>query len=191
MRKQDFPILRHGRWGLLFIGSLTVFSPLLFAALPHADSSAILSGERKRETLRELTGVEVVVEQVRPDAEQDGLSTGQLKTQVEAQLSQAGIRVLSSQERLTQPGHAYLYVSVNTVKIASNYSYAIEISLNQTVRLTRHPTIATFAPTWTAQVAGTTPASQLHIIRENVIHYVQTFIHDYQAMNPREDAALR
>jgi hypothetical protein len=176
---------------LIVAAWFVIHAPAIVAALPQTDSSAILSGERKRETLRDLTGVEVVVEQVRSDAEQDGLSASQLKRQVESQLDQAGIRVLSPQERLTQPGHAYLYVSINTVKTASIYSYAIEISLNQTVRLTRHPTIATFAPTWTAQVAGTTTVSQLHTIRESVIHYVDAFIHDYLAMNPREETALR
>jgi hypothetical protein len=176
------------QWGAFVTGCFAVSGPSLLFALAPSDSYGILSGDRKRETLRDLTGVEVVVEQVRPEAEQDGLSANQMKSQVETLLNEAGIRVLTPQERLTQPGHAYLYISVNTVKAASMYSYAIEISLNQTVRLTRHPTIATFAPTWVAQVAGTTPASQLHTIRENVNHYVKTFIHDYLAMNPRDSA---
>lgn len=162
-----------------------------FPAFSATQSTVILTGERKRETLRDLTGVEVVVEQIPADAERDGLSTAQLKNYVESQLDGAGIRVLTHEERRTQPGHAYLYVSINTVKTKSIYSYAIEISLNQTVRLTRHPTIATFAPTWSAQVAGTTTAEHLETIREDVSDFVQAFIQDYLTMNPREETVLR
>jgi type II secretory pathway component PulM len=168
---------------------LGLWSPCLAFAITQ--STVILTGERKRETLRDLTGVEVVVEQIPADAERDGLSTSQLKKYVESQLGGAGIRVLTHEERRTQPGHAYLYVSINTVKTRSIYSYAIELSLNQTVRLTRHPTIATFAPTWSAQVAGTTTAEHLDTIREDVSDFVQAFINDYLAMNPREETVLR
>jgi hypothetical protein len=180
--------VRHAIWTVLIVW-MSVWSPVFVYG--STQSTVILTGERKRETLRDLTGVEVVVEQLPADAERDGLSTNQLKTYVESQLDDAGIRVLTHEERRTQPGHAYLYVSVNTVKTKSIYSYAIEISLNQTVRLTRHPTIATFAPTWSAQVAGTTTAEHLETIREDISDFVQAFINDYLAMNPREDAALR
>jgi hypothetical protein len=181
--------LEQKLWLLAVTAWLGFWSPYL--AFATTQSTVILIGERKRETLRDLTGVEVVVEQIPADAERDGLSTSQLKKHVESQLGGAGIRVLTHEERRTQPGHAYLYVSVNTVKTRSIYSYAIEISLNQTVRLTRHPTIATFAPTWSAQVAGTTTAEHLDIIREDVSDFVQAFINDYLAMNPREETVLR
>lgn len=174
----------------MFLAAWIGLGPHLLA-LGSMQSTVILTGERKRETLRDLTGVEVVFEQIQADAERDGLITNQLKSYVEEQLGGAGIRVLTHEERRTQPGHAYLYVSINTVKTKSIYSYAIEISLNQTVRLTRHPTIATFAPTWSAQVAGTTTSEHLDIIREDVSDFVQAFIHDYLAMNPQEETALR
>ena len=175
-------------WWLAIAAWLGLWSPFLAFG---ATQSAVLTGERKRETLRDLTGVEVVVEQIPVDAERDGLSTNKLKSYVESQLDGAGIRVLSHEERRTQPGHAYLYVSINTVKTKSIYSYAIEISLNQTVRLTRHPTIATFAPTWSAQVTGTTTPEHLNTIQEDVSDFVQAFINDYLAMNPREETVLR
>lgn len=184
-----FTFFRASVWWFGLAAWLGCWSPLL--AFSATQSTVVLTGERKRETLRDLTGVEVVVEQIPADAERDGLSTNELKSYVESQLDGAGIRVLTHEERRTQPGHAYLYVSINTVKTKSIYSYAIEISLNQTVRLTRHPTIATFAPTWSAQIAGTTTAEHLDTIREDVSNFVQAFIHDYHSMNPREESTVR
>lgn len=178
-------------WKNLLLAGAAVASFALtpaFAQLDPKDSDEVLTGDRKRETMRDLTGVEVVIEPVRPDAEQDGLSTSKLRSDVEAQLHEAGIRILSTEERRTEPGHPYLYVSITTVKTGSLYAYAIDISLNQTVTLTRHPSIQTFAPTWSVQASGLISASHLATIFEQVRGYVSKFIRDYSSINPEERA---
>lgn len=160
-------------------------------ARAHVDANGVLSGDRKRETLRDLTGVQVIVEPLTGDAERDGLTADTLRRATESQLTAAGIRVLSESERRNQPGFPFLYIGVTTVRASALYSYAIDISLNQTVNLTRHPTIATFAPTWTAQATGVVSDSRLSDVADHVRLFIARFIKDYWEMNRPEEARVR
>src|SRR5713101_5220756 len=72
--------------------------------------------EKQRETLRRLMGVFIVVEDIHPDAEEDGLISSQVQTDVALTLRQAGIRLLTQKEWLTTPGSPLLYVHVSTFK---------------------------------------------------------------------------
>jgi hypothetical protein len=60
--------------------------------------------EGERATLRGLDGVQVVVEDLQPDVERNGLTRQQLQTDVELRLRKAGIRVLTEQELDRAPG---------------------------------------------------------------------------------------
>lgn len=151
-------------------------------ALAQMGSNGILFGEGKRDTLRDLTGIEVVVESL----EAEGLSGGRLKSDIEAQLEQAGIRVLKDKERLNQPGYPYLYVRMSLLHAAPVYTYSLEISLNQTVTLTRYPSISVFAPTWWVHAVGAMNLLDVETLRTTVQDYVQRFIQAYQAVNPHE-----
>lgn len=159
-----------------------------FPAVAHVNADSVLG---KRETLRDLTGVQVIVEPLPDETERAGLKAERLQHDIEGQLSHAGIRVLSEDERRNQPGFPFLYVGVTTVKSAATYSYAIDISLNQTVNLTRHPTIATFAPTWTVQATGVVSESRLTAIADHVHDFIGRFIEDYRTMNAPEEDKVR
>jgi hypothetical protein len=178
--------------GRIVLPALLVAAALAWACpVPaHVNADGVLSGDRKRETLRDLTGVQVIVEPLAGDAERDGLTAETLQRTIESQLAAAGIRVLSEEERRSQPGFPFLYIGVTTVKAAAVYSYAIDISLNQTVNLTRHPTIATFAPTWTAQATGVVSDSHLSEVTDHVRIFIARFIKDYWEMNGPEEARL-
>ena len=171
---------------LLIVGSLSMVTPHTFGQ--STEPEELLTGDRKRETMRDLTGVEVVVEPMPPDAEQDGLSTSLLQAEIEAQLQQAGIRVFTAEERRSQPGRPFLYLSITTVKNGGIYSYAIDLSLNQTVILSRHRSIATFAPTWSMQAAGMVSASHVGLIQEHLREGMSRFIRDYSSINPEEQS---
>ena len=64
--------------------------------------------EATRATLQGLKGVHVVVEDLDPDVERDGLTQKQFRTDVELRLRKGGIRVLTREQRRTTPGHPYL-----------------------------------------------------------------------------------
>jgi hypothetical protein len=187
MKSQPHAVL-HPRGSVVLTviaACLLVVAPPMVAAQMRADG--ILFGEAKRDTLRDLMGIEVVVESF----EHNGLSSGDLHAALESQLEAAGIRILTAQERLNQPGNPYLYVRLSVLRADSVYSYTLEISVNQTVSLTRHPTITTFAPTWSVQAVGAMSPLDSTVIRDTVKQYAQRFIDAYRAANQSESAALR
>jgi hypothetical protein len=70
----------------------------------------------QRELLRGLQGVEVVIEDIKPDAQADGLSQEALRTAVELILGSRGIRALTPSERSAMPVKPSLYAHVGTDK---------------------------------------------------------------------------
>ena len=60
--------------------------------------------EMDRKSLRGLKGIAVVVEALQPEAERDGLTKSQIKTDIELKLRQAGIHVLTTEESFKTPG---------------------------------------------------------------------------------------
>ena len=141
---------------------------------------------KAKETLRGLLGVAVVVEPLHPTTERDGLTQHQLLTEVEQQLKNAGIRVLTQEEWKKTPGAPYLYVNVAALKKSYGlYAYAIEVCLNQLVMLMRDQQTQEFAETWETREVGTVGKKQLPTVRNSVAAHVAIFIRDYFTVNPR------
>jgi len=140
--------------------------------------------EYTRETLRGLTGVVVVIETVKPDAEADGLNVMEIQTEVESKLTQGGISVLPHPAWRETPGRPWLYVSVNTIKHLQNYFFSVDVQLKQDVSLPRQPSIMTSSATWELGSIGFVDTELLPAkIRESVAAYVESFISDYFAVN--------
>src|SRR2546430_1281063 len=80
-----------------------------------AGDSEALSAERlQRETLKGLSGVGVLVENLRADVEAEGLRKADILTDVELRLRKNGIKVLTGTEQSKAPataGAPCLYVS--------------------------------------------------------------------------------
>jgi len=133
-----------------------------------------------RATLRGVDSVMVTVEEMKPDAERDGLRTTQIQTDVELRLRQSGIKVDSSSRCL-------LYVNVDTLKLDTGlYSFNIEVEFNQEVMLLRDPTITNLAPTWSVTMIGHAGADKLRNVRSFVIDLVERFIDAYREQNPKQ-----
>lgn len=144
--------------------------------------------ERDRATLAGLTGVRVVVEAMKPDAEKDGLAASTLRTDVEVKLRLAGIRVLTETERLAAPGSPFLYVRVTTISLREVVPiYAVEalLDLHQEVMLTRDPTIDLSTPTWSTSWVGVAGSEALARMRQKVRDQVDKFINAFLAANPK------
>jgi hypothetical protein len=69
--------------------------------------------ERTRESLRGISALEVVVEDLPDGAKLLGLTKESIQTDVELKLRLAGIRVVTQKEDLQLPGMPTLYVGVN------------------------------------------------------------------------------
>jgi len=142
----------------------------------------------KRDTLRGLKEVSVLVEFLPDDVEREGLSREHLTHDIEARLRQAGLRVLTISEIATSPGAPYLYVAVYPITGPSVNvnAYAIGLTLKQLVQLSRSPTTELFATTW----EGPAPPSSLSAPRvldilSRVSGVLERFIIDYLTVNPK------
>ncbi len=140
-----------------------------------------------RATLVGLTGVGVVVENVDPTAEKDGLARSTLQNDVELKLRQAGIRVLSENELISAPGFPTLYLQVTAIRHEMGlYAYCIKLEVQQVVRLLRDPSITSAATTWEARgEIGVVGKQNLSTVREYVRDQVDQFINAYLAANPK------
>ncbi len=143
-------------------------------------------GEVEKQSLAGLSGVLVVVEHMRPDAERDGLTRTGLQTDVELRLRQAGIRVLTVKEMVWTPGEPSLYLNVNTNKRMGLYAYCVQLGLYQRVRLDRAPSVIAVVVTWAISgEVGTVGANKLGNVRKAVRDMVDQFINAYLAANPK------
>ena len=137
-----------------------------------------------KETLRGLVGVLVIVENIKQDAEEAGLTIPQLQLAVEQQLAQGGVRVLEHDEWRTAEGRPWLYVSINTVKVVTSYFFSIDVQLKQEVALRRDASIMTSSATWEMGSIGFVTAEEISSkIPEFVSVYVADFISDYIVAN--------
>ncbi len=106
--------------------------------------------EATRASLQGFDGIQVVVEALDRDAERDGLTHSQIRTDVELRLRRGGVRLLTDQEHRSAPGRPWLYVHVSIVKGLNTpvYAVAIAVELYQDVYLARDPRGPISAVTW-------------------------------------------
>jgi len=142
----------------------------------------------KRETLRGLREVSVLVEYLPDDVERDGVSREQLTRDIEGRLRQAGLRVLTISEIANSPGAPYLYVAVYPITgpSANATGYAIGLTFKQLVQLSRDPPTEFFATTWEGPVTPSwLSAPRALDLRTRISEAVGRFIIDYQSVNPK------
>ena len=98
-------------------------------------TSSALAAEVPWASLRGLTGVGVVVEELTPDAKRGGLVEEQLRLDVEWRLRKAGIPVLSGASLRGVSGAPYLSISLAALqgkgRLAPLFVYAIQVELKQ------------------------------------------------------------
>src|SRR5882762_6955521 len=143
--------------------------------------------EASRRTLAGLKGVYVLIEKISDDAQRDGLTEDQIRTDVELKLRQTGITVLSLQESVTRAGAPHLYVRVSTLKNSAEpfYAYNAAVELDQDVKLIRNPSVTSDVATWSTTMLGTVGSGNLRHLREVVRDLTDQFINAYLAANPK------
>lgn len=160
------------RFGARTVSSVLALLLLLAGAARAEDTP------RHRATLRGIAALSLVIEDVDPEAETDGLTRRDLQAEVESQLRRAGIPVLPG-----TPEH--LYVNVNAMKRDNGlYAYAISVEFKQMLSLVREPQTTIIAPTWSVGAIGTGGALRLHEVRAAVAALVDSFIQVYREQNP-------
>jgi hypothetical protein len=152
---------------------------VIFCTLLKLDTSGL--GDDTH-LLRGLEGVQVIVEEIQPEVERDGLTKAQLKADVERALRMSGIKVLSAEERVQILSQPILYLNVNVVKTqGSAYVFNVDLSARESGVTLRGG--MTWAPTWEWGYVGITPG--LASIRDYVRDMVDRFIDAYLTANPK------
>jgi len=152
---------------------------VIFCTLVKLDSSGLSDDTH---LLRGLEGVQVIVEEIQPEVERDGLTKAQLKTDVELALRMSGIKLLSAEERVQILSQPILYLNVNVMKTqGSGYVFNVDLSARESGITLRGG--MTWAPTWEWGYVGITPS--LASIRDYVKDMVDRFINAYLTANPK------
>ena len=155
-----------------------VMALLLLPGVSHA-----LKDEQ--EALIGLNGVYVLIEHLNSQAESLGLTTDQIKTDVELRLRKAGIRVLTKEESLATPGSPYLYVYVGTYIKEKNPIIAFSNSVELKESVTLANGFKTTGSIWSAASIGLFTKENIKQIRGSVGERVDEFINDFLAANPK------
>jgi hypothetical protein len=106
--------------------------PLAAACLLAITSwSAGQEVDLERESLAELDGLHVLVEDLSESAQSGGLTVDALQTYLEMRLREARIPVLSKEEWLASQRQPVLYLSVTTISIGGGWAYMILLQVRQ------------------------------------------------------------
>jgi hypothetical protein len=143
-------------------------------------STAVYPATFDDETLKGITAIKVFVEGVDPADKPRGLTRGQLQTDVELRLRNAGIAVSADATE-------YLYVNVNTLQSRQRLtSFSVVVMVQQSAYLVRDSSIAAPAAiTWWKGTDGITVAGNLSGVRDAVGDLVDQFISAYRKQNPK------
>ena len=142
----------------------------------------------KRDTLRGLSEISVLVEYLPDDVEREGLNREHLQRDIEVRLRQAGLHVLTISEVAKSPGAPYLYVAVYpiTSPSVSFTAYGVALTLKQLVQLSRNPNTELFATTWEGPLHfGSLSDTKVAGIRGKILDAVGRFIVDYRDVNSK------
>ena len=156
---------------------------LLTCLIGSAASTSANDSQAERVSLTGLTTLSVVVEDLAPVAQKNGLTQAALETEVERRLRQAGVSV-------TPDADAYLYVHVIVAEPGSSLPlpYVIDVALMQEVTLPRG--LKTRTPlqcqTWWVNSLGLTGPDRLRsAVGDRVNEFVDQFIRAYRSVNPK------
>ncbi len=142
----------------------------------------------KRDTLRGLKELSVLIEYLPDDVEREGLNREHLQHDLEVRLRQAGLHVLTISEVANSPGAPYLYVAVYPITSPSVNvnAYAVTLALKQLVQLSRNPTTELFATTWEGPIHFSSLSGSTALdIRSRIFEAVGRFIVDFRDVNSK------
>jgi len=168
--------MRHSR-----ITTAAAILGLLLVATAHRRSAA--TNADPKDSLKGLTGVYLIVEYLRPEAEKAGVTRAQLVTDTELRLRQSGIRLLTEAEWLKTPAAPCLYVNVDAKPKGTLFTYSVDVDLKQVVELGRDPAVTLLAATCSTGLVGRTDSAG---VRQALRGQLDLFATGFLSANPRQ-----
>lgn len=142
-----------------------------------------------KETLVDVTGVAVIVDEVSESARKDGLKEEDIEALVEHKLDQANIMLLEDRKWFSVFGGAYLLVKVIASKSGTGDYYAVflDLELYQTVVLFGKKlgqNITTAAATWSVgKLLSCRTETLKQCVDGNLSELADMFINDYKSVH--------
>lgn len=151
------------------------------------NSSVPTVQESRRNSLKGLAAVYLLIEPLNSEPRDAGLSAIQLRTDIELRLRAAGIHVLTIEQGSEAPETPYLNLSVVYLRSATGFSvFSTRLALIQHVLPSRNPSQLLLASTWSASELGYTAGNGVSAIRETVQDSADRFCNDYLAVNQKD-----
>jgi len=159
---------------------------ILFLTVMLASSQVAASSDDGRRSLKGISAVSVVVMPLGAEAQSAGLTKKQLKTDVELKLRQANIKI-------NEVGPVFLHVNVNYIEgqttsglKTGSFCASIMMVLSQLAFPIQNLELVRVS-TWFRIGLSTGPSRDAESeVRSQVRDYVDQFINDYLAANPKE-----
>ena len=137
-----------------------------------------------RDTLKQLPGLELLIEPLDPEFERAGLTANAIGRRVDAQLRAANIAIYSSQSENPSVAKPYLYVQVSGLPIAQEgFALALQVQLRQTVRSPVTNSSIVNAMTWDRQTVVFVPPNEVAAVVPEIESLVAAFIKDWRAVH--------
>lgn len=157
---------------------------VLMLALPAAAPAQMFVTSGK-DTLRALTGVEVIVEPLPPELGRDGFTVGALREAVEARLKAKGVQVFASQAANSSQAKPYVYVQLTGLEIPQRRELAVsvQVQVRQTVRSLLTSSSIVDAVTWDSHTVVVLPVKDVSRLRDEVLEHVARLAEDWQAVH--------
>ena len=170
--------------------AMTTLSPAALVVTVLVNPGLAQEAPTTAATLRGLTGVDVIVEELpaEPEVEEARLGSFAVQEDIESQLREGGIRVLSDEEWQAAPGRPWLFVRVQMLRPQAArlaFVYVISLDLMPQVGLARDPGIYAVGMTWRTGEIGTVSAINVSRVRDSLRTHVDAFINAYWAVNAR------
>ena len=162
--------------------SLVAFLFIVAVSAPAQDPA----GKLEKASLKGMSRVSVVVTTT-PEAEQDGLTSEFIKTEVEARLRTAGIKVIEKGEWTTDDGILSVTISALPIEKLPLYACSFTLDLKQAVTALRDRNSRMMGATWQAGGIAAFGRTQFkEAVKRNTVEFVESFISDYKAANPQK-----
>ena len=158
---------------------------LAFLVLIPDMASAQMFVPTGRDTLRELPGVEVIVESLQPELEREGVSGSDIRDAMTRQLLAGGIPVYESQRENPSLAKAYLYLHLNALELPDQQGYAVAVLVQVRQTLQSVVTVSQIvdAMTWDAHNVLHVPPGNFDGLYAEIERYVTLFISDWVAVH--------
>jgi hypothetical protein len=138
-----------------------------------------------RDTLRSLTGVEILVDPLQSELERAGLTTVALRADVERRLRAGGVPVFATQKANPDPAKPFLYVHLNALEVPGRglFAVAIQVQVRQTVQSLATRSNIVNAMTWDSHTVVVAPAAELRELSGVIGEHVDEFVGDWKAVH--------